>query len=353
MHSRISLFIIIGFALALIALGFYLYQTAPDNDTTNFTDAEIVVVEAETAPESAVEVEVDVEADAESDAESDTSALSVELVHAAPDGSLVISGHGQAGDVISLYHDGEKLAETTASASGAWTLVPDALLDAGNYLLTLRAREGADGDVAVVVVIPETDEHTPLVALVPLDDSDKQAELLQSPLADGTPSTIRVTESPATQPITAPPPNATPHVSITAIEALSATRMEVRGDAIGTGAVTVSINGTEAEITRQNNQYTAQGKIPSRARFPIVVTQKDTNGKVIATARIRMSKAQLDASALGEGLVVVQKGDALWRIAFRAYGKGVRYIDIYQSNKDKIRDPDLIYPDQIFIVPKR
>ena len=349
MHSRISLFIIIGFALALIALGFYLYQTAPDNDTTNFTDAEIVVVEAETTPESAVES--DVEAEAESDAESGTDALSVELVHAAPDGSLVISGHGQAGDVISLYHDGEKLAETTASASGAWTLVPDALLDAGSYLLTLRAREGADGDVAVVVVIPATDEHTPLVALVPLDDSDKQAELLQSPLADGTPSAIRVTESPATQPITAP--NASPHVSITAIEALTATRMEVRGDAIGEGAVAVSINGTEAETTRQNNQYTAQGKIPSRTRFPITVTQKDTNGKVIATARIRMSKAQLDASALGQGLVVVQKGDALWRIAFRAYGKGVRYIDIFQSNKDKIRDPDLIYPDQIFIVPKR
>ena len=346
MHSRISLFIIIGFALTLIALGFYLYQTAPDNDTTNFTDAEIVVVEAETAPES----EADVEAEAESETESDTGALSVELVHAAPDGSLVISGHGQAGDVISLYHDGEKLAETTASASGAWTLVPDALLDAGNYLLTLRAREGADGDVAVVVVIPATDEHTPLVALVPLDDSDKQAELLQSPLADGTSSTIRVTSTPATQPITAP--NSAPHVSITAIEALSATRMEVRGDAIGEGAVAVSINGTEAETTRQDNQYTAQGAIPSRTRFPIVVTQKDANGKVIATARIRMSKAQLDASALGQGLVVVQKGDALWRIAFRAYGKGVRYIDIYQSNKDKIRDPDLIYPDQIFIVPK-
>ncbi len=343
MHSRISLFIIIGFALALIALGFYLYQTAPDNDTTNFTDAEIVVVEAETAPESDVE--------AEADAESETDALSVELVHAAPDGSLVISGYGQAGDVISLYHDGEKLAETTASASGAWTLVPDALLDAGNYLLTLRAREGADGDVAVVVVIPETDEHTPLVALVPLDDNDKQAELLQSPLADGTPSAIRVTESPATQPITAP--NASPHVSITAIEALTATRMEVRGDAIGEGAVAVSINGAEAEVTRQDNAYTAQGKIPSRTRFPIVVTQKDAGGKVIATARIRMSKAQLDASALGQGLVVVQKGDALWRIAFRAYGKGVRYIDIFQSNKDKIRNPDLIYPDQIFIVPKR
>ena len=335
MQSRVSVFIIIGVAIGLIALGIYLYQIAPENDTINLADAETAVVEAESAPES------DIESDA----------LLVELVHAAPDGSLVISGRGQAGDVISLLHDGAQLAKTTANASGAWTLVPDAPLDAGGYVLTLRAEKGADADVAVVVVIPASNEHTPLVALVPLDDSAKQAELLQSPLADGASSTIRVTASPATQPITTS--NTAPQVTITAIEALSATRMEIRGSASGADAVAVSIDGAEAETTRTDNQYTAQGTIPSRARFPISVIQKDTGGKTIASARIRVSKAQLDASALGQGLVVVQKGDALWRIAFRAYGKGVRYIDIFQSNKDQIRDPDLIYPDQVFIVPKR
>ena len=337
MQSRVSVFIIISVAIGLIALGIYLYQTAPENDTINLPDAEIVVVE----PES----------DAESNTESRADALLVELVHAAPDGSLVISGRGQAGDVISLFHDDKKLAETTANASGEWTLVPDAPLDAGGYLLTLRAKEGADADVAVVIVIPAGDEHAPLVALVPIDDSAKQAELLQSPLADSTSSEIRVTESPATQPIAAP--NASPHVSIVAIEALSATHMEIRGDASGEGSVAVSIDGVEAETTQRNNQYTAQGTIPSRARFPIAVIQKDASGKTIASARIRVSKAQLDASTLGQGLVVVQKGDALWRMAFRAYGKGVQYIDIFQSNKDQIGDPDLIYPDQVFIVPKR
>ena len=221
----------------------------------------------------------------ESAAESAAGAVLVELVQATPDGSLVISGRGVAHDVIRLFHGDKQLAETTANASGEWTLVPDGLLEPGAYLLTLhtkeghtkegrakegRAKEGADADVAVVVVIPARDEHAPLVALVPSDDSEKQAKLLQSPLADGASSQIRITQTQETQPITAP--NALPRVTITAIEALSATRMAVRGDAIGDAigrdTVAVSINGVEAEVARKDNQYTAQGAIPSRARFP-------------------------------------------------------------------------------------
>jgi nucleoid-associated protein YgaU len=48
---------------------------------------------------------------------------------------------------------------------------------------------------------------------------------------------------------------------------------------------------------------------------------------------------------------VVQPGNSLWRISRRLYGKGIRNSVIYQANKDQIRDPDLIYPGQIFVVP--
>ncbi|MBO37841.1 MAG: peptidoglycan-binding protein, partial [Rhodospirillaceae bacterium] len=35
-----------------------------------------------------------------------------------------------------------------------------------------------------------------------------------------------------------------------------------------------------------------------------------------------------------------------------AYGQGMRYTIIYKANRDQIRDPDLIYPGQIFFIPK-
>jgi nucleoid-associated protein YgaU len=50
--------------------------------------------------------------------------------------------------------------------------------------------------------------------------------------------------------------------------------------------------------------------------------------------------------------VVVQPGASLWRIARRTYGDGIRFSLIYEANQTQIRDPDLIYPGQIFTVPQ-
>ena len=50
--------------------------------------------------------------------------------------------------------------------------------------------------------------------------------------------------------------------------------------------------------------------------------------------------------------VIVQPGNSLWRIARRTYGQGLQYTVIYEANKDRIGDPNLIYPGQIFTVPK-
>ena len=50
-------------------------------------------------------------------------------------------------------------------------------------------------------------------------------------------------------------------------------------------------------------------------------------------------------------LVVVESGNSLWRIARRTYGRGFRYTVIYAANKDQIKDPNLIWPGQVFSLP--
>jgi nucleoid-associated protein YgaU len=52
-----------------------------------------------------------------------------------------------------------------------------------------------------------------------------------------------------------------------------------------------------------------------------------------------------------DGAVIIRRGDNLWRISRRVYGRGVRYTTIYLANQDQIRDPDLILPGQVFSVP--
>jgi len=50
----------------------------------------------------------------------------------------------------------------------------------------------------------------------------------------------------------------------------------------------------------------------------------------------------------------VVRGDNLWNIAKKPqhYGNGFAWPMIYKANRDKIKNPDLIYPKQIFKIPK-
>ena len=49
----------------------------------------------------------------------------------------------------------------------------------------------------------------------------------------------------------------------------------------------------------------------------------------------------------------VSRGDSLWRLSRLSYGAGTRYAIIYKANREHIRNPDLIYPGQIFVLPTR
>jgi nucleoid-associated protein YgaU len=59
-----------------------------------------------------------------------------------------------------------------------------------------------------------------------------------------------------------------------------------------------------------------------------------------------------EAAVADAGGYLVRRGNSLWWIARRMYGQGVRYTAIYSANRDLIRDPNLIYPGQVFKLPK-
>jgi len=50
---------------------------------------------------------------------------------------------------------------------------------------------------------------------------------------------------------------------------------------------------------------------------------------------------------------VVSRGDSLWRISRITYGDGTRYAIVYRANRDRIRDPNLIHPGQILVLPTK
>jgi nucleoid-associated protein YgaU len=50
---------------------------------------------------------------------------------------------------------------------------------------------------------------------------------------------------------------------------------------------------------------------------------------------------------------VVSRGDSLWRISRLIYGVGTRYVVVYRANRERIRDPNRIYPGQVFVLPMK
>jgi len=86
--------------------------------------------------------------------------------------------------------------------------------------------------------------------------------------------------------------------------------------------------------------------------YALQLIQLDENGKPTYAIELPFERANLDDIELKDGKVIVQPGNSLWRIARRIYGKGVQYTIIYEANADQIRDPDLIYPGQVFELPE-
>ena len=75
-------------------------------------------------------------------------------------------------------------------------------------------------------------------------------------------------------------------------------------------------------------------------------------GKVMARVELPFSRAAPEDIKVAAGQVIVQPGNNLWQIARGSYGRGAFFTVIYEANKGLIRDPDMIYPGQVFTLPK-
>ena len=95
------------------------------------------------------------------------------------------------------------------------------------------------------------------------------------------------------------------------------------------------------------------GKVDAgRASRVMTFALQNGEGAVVATYELPVATRDLSQGLDGSKLVIVQQGDALWRIAYRSYGEGIKYVDIVRRNAAAIDDPDLIFPNQIFAIPE-
>lgn len=88
-----------------------------------------------------------------------------------------------------------------------------------------------------------------------------------------------------------------------------------------------------------------------RAYGTKTVTIKDTTTQTATVAATETRAVDSTKEAAASNTYTVVKGDCLWNIAKKLYGNGADYTKIYEANKDKISNPNLIYPNQVLTIP--
>lgn len=125
--------------------------------------------------------------------------------------------------------------------------------------------------------------------------------------------------------------------------------------------------------TLRIDQIDAAGKVASRFETPFLRETPEALAQAVEPAPTEPAPAEpaattpaaTEAPATSETVeiaapplqalpptVIVQPGLTLWAIAEAEFGDGVAYVQVFEANRDKIRDPDLIYPGQIFTLPE-
>ena len=269
-----------------------------------------------------------------------------DIVRVNPQGDTVIAGRAQPDSEITVLRGDEVIGRAKADKRGEWVLVPQTPIAPGTHTLTIVSR-GADGtevssDQSVVVVVPERGKD---IAGGP--STGNTGSLALSVPRDGTGAPV-VLQTPGGI--------GNSQLSFDAIDyGQSGGDLGLSGRAPPGAEVRVYLDNRfvgratadEKGIWRLN-----PGIDIAEGLYKMRVDRVDTAGKVIARVELPFSRAK-PLSGLADGTVVfVQPGNSLWRLARRSYGEGVRYTEIYEANKDQIRNPDLIYPGQVFVLPK-
>ncbi|WP_417449600.1 LysM peptidoglycan-binding domain-containing protein [Kordiimonas sp.] len=273
-----------------------------------------------------------------------------DLVRISRGGTGVIAGRMTPGARVELYANGRKISEVVANDDGEWVMILQEPLEAGSVELNLKAvdknkNQIAEADNVVVVSVPERDdkrfverEQNGVVAVLTPKSGQGASTVLQKP---GVAAFGEVGESLSVDTIDYGDGGAA------VFAGRSLPRVDVRlyldGDYVG------SVRATD------DGRWTIPlaGKVLKSGSHSIRVDQTIGDGQV----QLRIEQpfetgTPIDPSS-AEGGVFVKPGNTLWQIARQLYGSGVRYTVIFKENSEQIRDPNLIYPGQIFRLPNQ
>lgn len=297
-------------------------------------------------------------------------APSFDIVRVNPDGNAVLAGRAARGAEIVVQQGDKEIGRTRADADGDWVLLPSAPMPPGAGELTLSEQtaqgDRVQGERSVVLVVPQrgapeqqaSAKPAPAAAVaasgaVPAQPNPVEQPAISKPaqpalavLTAGA-QPPRVLQGPAAEP--------GPHrLQLGTVDYGNSGQVRFAGTAPPNSTVRVYVDKHPVGDAKVQPDGTWTLTPPADivpGQHQLRLDQLANQGGVGARIQLPFTRAQLTAQQLAPGSVTVQPGQSLWLIARHSYGRGIRYTVIYKANQGQIRDPNLIYPGQIFAIP--
>ncbi len=242
------------------------------------------------------------------------SRLVVSSAKATEPGRLEVEGYADPGSRLRLTLNNAYLAEVTAGPDGRWSLTIERGMTAGLYTLEALQIDSAGGARA-----------------------QASFDYPQNPAPGVTPPTEALNHSP--EPAS---------VQATQTDLLQARQSAGTATSMGASPTTpLSSESTERTAAVAASESAAPFK-PAAAAAPAPAAISAASAPASAPTLSTPSHAVIAEVRT----TTVVRGDNLWDLARRYYGDGLRYADIYSANTAQIRNPNLIYIGQIFVLPQ-
>jgi len=301
---------------------------------------------------------------------------SFDIVRVEPGGRAVVAGRAAPGAEVELLAGERVLDRVRADRRGEWVSTPKEPLTPGGLELSLRATsEGAPAVGAkqvVVVVVPEPPPPQPPPVAVaegpppqpppaagaegppPQPPEIRLADAPSGPLAvllsgDGR-APGRILQAPGRI-------SSDGRLALLVLDYDERGRTRLTGEAPPGSPLRIYVDNQPAAeaVAEPSGKWTAvleHNLAPGD--YTLRLDELGKEGRPVArleTPFTRVSQPPIQGKTQVD-YVIVQPGNSLWRISRRLFGRGMEYVQIYDANKAQIRDPDLIYPGQVFEIPR-
>lgn len=252
-----------------------------------------------------------------------------DLVRVDEDGSAIIAGSAKPNSEVRLLVDGKELETAEADASGAFAILTT--IPSGEKPLELQLEDVNDSNIKsadTVLIIPNKEAEGSGPKIIIAESDGKIIVQEQNDIA------------PKIQPL-----------SLDTINYAASGDVILAGRASSEQIVRVYVDNKPVvlgEVTDGKWNF----EIPNieEGIYTLRVDAINNEGKVVDRVE---SPFQRVIREMEDGQATIQPGFTLWKLAELKYGFGMRYVQIFEANRDSIKDPDLIYPGQVFQIPEK